>query len=195
LIRPTLEDAALDQLFREARSVKRFRSDPVPHETLTALYELAKWGPTTANCTPARFVFVTSDAGRETLTALAAEGNRAKVASAPCTVIIGQDMDFPELMPRLAPHIPGAREHMAKTVETEALRSSSLQGAYLILAARALGLDCCPMGGFDHDGVDAAFFSGRNVKSNFICGLGVGTDEGLHPRGDRLSLNEACGFA
>ena len=189
-----LDDAALDILFREARSYNRWAPEAVPEKTLHALYELLKWGPTSANCCPARFVFVTSAAAKATLVGCVSPGNVPKVEHAPVTVIIGMDEKFYEKIPFLFPHRPQAGEGLKDPAvgRTVMMRNSSLQGAYLILAARSLGLDCGPMSGFDNAKVDAAFFSGTSVKSNFICALGVGTNELLYPRSPRLSFDEAC---
>ncbi len=191
-----LDDAALDIQFAEARSYNRWSPEAVPEKTLHALYELLKWGPTsrTNRCCPARFVFVTSAAAKATLAGCVSPGNVAKVEQAPVTVIVGMDEKFYEKIPFLFPHRPQAGEGFKEPAvgRVTAMRNSSLQGAYLILAARALGLDCGPMSGFDNAKVDAAFFGGTSVKSNFICALGVGTTELLYPRCPRLSFDEAC---
>jgi 3-hydroxypropanoate dehydrogenase len=189
-----LDNAALDILFREARSYNRWAPEAVPENTLHALYQLLKWGPTSANCCPARFVFVTSAAAKATLVGCVSPGNVPKVEQAPVTVIIGMDEKFYEKIPFLFPHRPQAGEGLKDPAvgRTVMMRNSSLQGAYLILAARSLGLDCGPMSGFDNAKVDAAFFGGTSVKSNFICALGVGTNELLYPRSPRLSFDEAC---
>ena len=191
-------DTALDQLFRTARTPNDWASTPVAEHTVRALYDLLKWGPTSANTTPARFVWVRSDAGRARLASLAAEGNRPKILAAPLTVIIGHDLDFPQTLPKLFP----ARGEMMKKIfeqpgltEITALRNGSLQGAYLIIAARALGLDCGPMSGFDNAAVDREFFAGTRVQSNFICSLGHGKPESVFPRNPRLTFEEAGRFA
>ena len=193
-MKKALDDAALGTLFREARSYNRWSPEAVPESTLHALYELLKWGPTSANCCPARFVFVTSAAAKATLVGCVSPGNVPKVEQAPVTVIIGMDEKFYEKIPFLFPHRPQAGEGLKDPAvgRTVMMRNSSLQGAYLILAARSLGLDCGPMSGFDNAKVDAAFFGGTSVKSNFICALGVGTNELLYPRSPRLSFDEAC---
>jgi 3-hydroxypropanoate dehydrogenase len=182
----TISRPVLDQLFRLARTRNGWKADPV--------YDLAKWGPTAANSTPARFVFVTSVPAKEKLVAVAAGNNKAKIMAAPVTAIIGYDLDFPETLPKLFPHVPTMKDHFTDPVATEtgALRNSSLQGAYLMIAARALGLDCGPMSGFDNAGVDAAFFAGTRIKSNFLCSLGHGTDDNLFPRLPRHTFDEAC---
>jgi 3-hydroxypropanoate dehydrogenase len=193
-MKKTLDDAALDILFRDARSYNRWSPEAVPEKTLHALYELLKWGPTSANCSPARFVFVTSAASKATLAGCVSPGNLVKVEQAPVTVIIGMDEKFYERIPFLFPHRPQIAD-MFKDPDfgrATMMRNSSLQGAYLILAARSLGLDCGPMSGFENAKVDAAFFGGTSVKSNFICALGVGTTELLYPRSPRLPFDEAC---
>ncbi|QNH22938.1 malonic semialdehyde reductase [Xanthomonas sp. GW] len=189
-----LHDAALDQLFRTARTQNAFRDTPVGEDTLRALYDLLKWGPTAANSSPARFVFVTSAAGKEKLKPALSEGNLAKTLAAPVTVIVAHDEDFHEKLPYLFPHadakswFDGPREGRSES----AFRNGSLQGAYLILAARSLGLDAGPMSGFDNAKVDAAFFAGTAIKSNFLVNLGHGDPAGLFPRLPRLSFDEAA---
>ena len=193
-MRKSLDEAALDTLFREARSYNRWTPEPVPEKTLHALYDLLKLGPTSANCCPARFLFATSAAAKATLVGCVLPGNAVKVEQAPVTVIIGMDEKFYEKIPFLYPQRP----QMADLFKNPAigsihmLRNATLQGAYLILAARSLGLDCGPMSGFDNAKVDAAFFAGTAVKSNFICALGSGTSEALFPRNPRLPFDEAC---
>ncbi|MBQ1543462.1 malonic semialdehyde reductase [Caulobacter sp. CCUG 60055] len=190
-----LDDRALDQLFREARTRNGWRTEPLPEALLRQVYDLARMGPTSANISPARFVFVTSDEGRARLAGLASEGNAPKIVEAPCTVIVGYDLDFADHVPKLFPHNPGAKDWFPKgaaSTEQAAFRNGSLQGAYLMLAARSLGLDCGPMSGFDNAGVDAAFFAGTAVKSNFICSIGYGTDKNLFARSPRLAFEEAC---
>jgi 3-hydroxypropanoate dehydrogenase len=171
-----LDDAALDTSFREARSYNRWSPEPVPEKTLHALYDLLKLGPTSVNCCPARFVFVTSAAAKAMLVDCVSPGNVVKAEQAPVTVIVGMDEKFYEKIPFLFPQKP----------------QMTLQGAYMMLAARSLGLDCGPMSGFDHAKIDAAFFAGTSVKSNFICALGSGTTEALFPRNPRLPFDEAC---
>jgi 3-hydroxypropanoate dehydrogenase len=192
-----LEDPALRQLFLDARTRNGWRADPVPEALLHELYDLMKFGPTAANSSPARFVFVTSSDAKEKLASVASSGNQAKIKAAPVTVIVGYDMDFPETLPKLFPHVPGMKSTFGDPAITEhtAFRNSSLQGAYMIIAARSLGLDCGPMSGFDNGKVDALFFAGTKVKSNFICSLGHGSDENLFPRLPRLSFDEACRIA
>jgi 3-hydroxypropanoate dehydrogenase len=192
-----LDDTALDTLFREARSYNRWTAEPVPETRLRALYDLLKMGPTSANCCPARFVFVASKAGKEKLATCVIDSNVIKVQQAPVTVIIAMDEKFYEKVPYLFPHKPEIAEmfkdpHVGKSTMT---RNATLQGAYLILAARSLGLDTGPMSGFIHDKVDAAFLAGTSYKSNFLCSLGVGTTEQLFARSPRLSFEEACRMA
>ena len=189
----TLDPQALDQLFRTARSRNAWREEHLPERIWRDLYDLLKLGPTSANISPARFVFVTSQEGKVRLAPYMMETNRAKSMAAPAIVIIGDDHDFPERIPQLFPHNPGAKDWFGDPVlrERVAFRNGSLQGAYLILAARALGLDTGPMSGFDNDGVDRAFFAGTNIKSNFICALGHGIDQPFD-RLPRLSFEEAC---
>lgn len=163
--------------------------------TLQSLYDLLKYGPTSANCSPARFVFLTSQQAKERLAPHLMEANVPKVMGAPVTVIIGYDTTFYDRIPELFPHNPGAREWFVNDGELgypTAFRNGTLQGAYLMLAARALGLDCGPMSGFDNQGVDAEFFPDGQVKSNFLCALGYGSDELLFPRSPRLGFDDAC---
>ena len=188
-----LSDTSLDQIFRTARSRNGWSPEPIPEPDLRAIYDLAKMGPTSANMSPARFAWVVSQAGKETLASLSSATNGAKILVAPVTVIIGYDLDFPEQLPKLFPHNPTAKDWFGDPVfrESAAFRNSSLQGAYLMIAARALGYDCGPMSGFDNAGVDAAFFEGTRIKSNFICSIGKGTDENLFDRSPRLTFEEA----
>jgi 3-hydroxypropanoate dehydrogenase len=186
-----------DQLFGAARTPGGFLPTPVDDARLHALYELLKWGPTSANCCPARFVFVRSPGGRQRLANCVDGGNRSRVLAAPVTVIVGMDLDFPDTLGRLYPQadarswFAGRPEHIRAT----ALRNSSLQGGYLILAARALGLDAGPMSGFDAERVDAAFWSGTAVRTNFICCLGHADPAQQRPRNPRLAFDEACRLA
>jgi 3-hydroxypropanoate dehydrogenase len=189
-----LADPALDQLFRTARSHNGWTSEPIAESTLRELYEIAKLGPTAANTNPARFVFVTSVEGREKLASVSSGANQAKIKAAPATVIVGYDLDFAEHLAALFPHFPGIKAAFADPVAAEqnAFRNSSLQGAYLIMAARSLGLDCGPMSGFDNAKVDALFFAGTRVKSNFICSIGHGDGSNQFARLPRLSFEDAC---
>jgi 3-hydroxypropanoate dehydrogenase len=192
-----LDNAGLDTLFRESRSYNRWTSDPLPEGKLRGLYDLLKFGPTSANCCPARFVFVSSEQAKKKLLECVSEGNHVKVQQAPVTVIIAMDEKFYEKVPYLFPHKPEVANMFKDPVagKVHLMRNATLQGAYLILAARALGLDTGPMSGFSNEKVDAAFFAGTPLRSNFLCALGVATTEALFPRGPRLSFEEACKIA
>jgi 3-hydroxypropanoate dehydrogenase len=189
-----VNDEALDTIFRSARTQNRWLDKPVSNALLMAVYDLMRWGPTSANCSPARIVFATTAEAKERLAQHCSPGNAPKVRSAPATAIIGYDVDFPALLPKLFPHDQTAKSWFADPghAERTAFRNGSLQGAYFIVAARALGLDCGPMSGFDNAKVDAEFFAGTAVKSNFICGVGYGDPAGLFGRSPRLSFDEAC---
>lgn len=186
-----------EQLFTEARTQNGYLDRPLPDATLRDLYELLKWGPTSANSCPARFVFVRSAEARARLLECMSEGNRPKVSQAPVTVIIGMDMAFHDKLPKLFPHTDARAWFAGKPdlIATTAMRNSSLQGAYLILAARALGLGCGPMSGFDAAKVDAAFWAGTSVRTNFVCTLGHGDPAKILPRSPRLDFDEACRLA
>ena len=186
-----------EQLFAAARSHNRFSDEAVPDTTLQQIYELMKWGPTSANCCPARIVFVRSPEAKEQLVACMSAGNVDKTRSASVVAVIGMDLAFYEQLPRLFPATDARSWFVGKPdlVAATALRNSSLQGGYFIMAARALGLDCGPMSGFDAAKVDAAFFAATTVKSNFVCALGRGQPEALYPRGPRLGFDEACRLA
>jgi 3-hydroxypropanoate dehydrogenase len=189
-----IADQALDIIFREARTRNGWEDRAVSTTLMQAVYDLMKWGPTSANCSPARFVFVTSKEAKERLRPHLAPGNVAKTMAAPASVIIGHDLAFYEKLPQLFPQTD-AKSWFAGNdalIASTAFRNGSLQGAYFIIAARALGLDCGPMSGFDNEGVDREFFAGTTVKSNFLCNIGYGTDENLYPRNPRLSFDEAC---
>jgi 3-hydroxypropanoate dehydrogenase len=204
-----VNDQALDTLFREARTFSSWLPRPVTDETLRNLYDLLKWGPTSANASPARFAFLRSKEAKERLRPALAPLNVEKTMTAPVTVIVAYDMKFYDHLPRLFPHNPGMAklfENSPEMVETTAKRNSSLQGAYMIMAARALGLDCGPMSGFDRMKIDEEFFAaGRpcfgcdqeffpegHVKTNFLCNLGYGDRSALFPRLPRLPFAEAC---
>ena len=189
-----LSDAALAQLFTEARTRNAWTDRPVAPELLTRLYDLTMFGPTAVNATPARFLFLTSPDAKARLAPLMSEGNRAKTLQAPVNLIIAQDIDFHEQLPKLFPHAPGARDWFADEAgrREAAFRNASLQGGYLIIAARALGLDVGPMSGFDAAGVKAEFFANSAVEPNFILNLGYGSDENLFPRSPRLTFDEAA---
>lgn len=192
-----LDDRALDQLFREARTHNAWQKKDVPDALLQQLYDLVKWGPTSANASPARFVFVKSPEAKAKLKEALAPGNVEKTMTAPVTVIVAQDMAFHDKLPQLFPHAD-ARSWFAGNdalIESTAFRNASLQGAYLILAARALGLDTGAMSGFDAAKLDAAFFAGTAVKSNFLINLGYGDEAGLFPRSPRLAFDEAARIA
>jgi 3-hydroxypropanoate dehydrogenase len=205
----TVDDKTLDTLFREARTYAKWLPRPIADKTLHELWEVIKWAPTSANAEPARFAFLRSKESKERLRPALAPLNVEKTMTAPVTVIVGYDLRFYERLPKLFPQNPGMAklfESNPEMVETTAKRNSSLQGAYLIMAARALGLDCGPMSGFDHTKVDEEFFAAGkpcfgcdqeffpegHVKTNFICNLGYGDPASLHPRLPRLSFNEAC---
>jgi 3-hydroxypropanoate dehydrogenase len=204
-----LTEQSVDQLFREARTHNGWLQKSVTDETLRELYDLMKWGPTSANSSPARFVFIRSKEGKQRLLPALAAGNVEKTMTAPVTVIVAYDLKFYDKFPTLFPHAPATRNYFANNpqlVEDTAMRNSSLQGGYMILAARALGLDCGPMSGFDNAKLDKEFFeAGRatysqqqelfpegHVKSNFLCNLGYGDRAKLFPRGPRLTFDEAC---
>lgn len=182
-----LSDAALDQLFRKARTYNHYLDKPVGEDTLRAIWDLVKMGPTSANSLPARLVWCTTAEAKEKLAALSSGSNAEKIRKAPVTLIVGMKIDFHEDLPEFFPHAPAMKDIFggvpAPVREAMALRNSSLQGAYFIMAARALDLDCGPMSGFDNAGVDAAFFAETpGVKSNFIATLGYGDPAGLHDR-------------
>jgi 3-hydroxypropanoate dehydrogenase len=190
-----LDQAALDQLFLDARTHNAWQDRAVPDELLHRLYDTFRMGPTSANSCPARIVFVKSRAAKEKLVPALMESNRAKSMAAPVTAIIGYDLRFYEKLGKLFPNAPDARSWFDKdeqTAFTNAFRNGTLQGAYLIVAARALGLDCGPMSGFDNALVDRLFFAGTPVKSNFVCNLGYGDPRGVHARNPRLDFDEAC---
>jgi 3-hydroxypropanoate dehydrogenase len=193
---PILSAAALDQLFRTARTQNAWKDRPVDEAQLHALYDLMKWGPTSANCSPARIVFVKSDAAKRKLEPALSDGNRAKTMRAPVTAIIATDYAFYEKLPYLFPHADAKSwfEGNQPLIETTAFRNATLQGGYFILAARSIGLDCGPMSGFDNAKVDAAFFTGTRIKSNFLVALGYGDPDPsvLFPRSPRLAFDEAC---
>ncbi len=186
-INQPLDDAALDQIFRSARTYNGFLDRSVSEEQLHAIWDLMKMGPTSANCLPARIVWCASQDAKEKLAALAMPENGEKILSAPVTAIIGMDLEFHEELPDLFPHTD-ARSWFAgndELIQSTAFRNSSLQGAYFIIAARALGLDTGPMSGFDNDAVDAAFYAGTSIKSNFISTLGYGDPDSIFDRSPR----------
>ena len=187
-------DHALDQILREARTYNDFEDRPVSQSMIEAIYELTKWGATSANSSPARFVFVTSQKAKERLKPHLLGANVDKTMKAPCTVIIGYDLAFYEELPKLFPHTDAKSwfEGNDELIQETAFRNGTLQGAYLTIAARALGLDCGSMSGFDQDGVNEEFFKGTTIKSNWLCNIGYGTTKNLFPRSPRLSFEEAC---
>jgi len=192
-----INEAALRQIFLDARTHNKWRAQEVPDSLLKELVDVLKIGPTSANCSPARILFVKSQAAKERLKPHLDEGNRDKTMAAPVCAIIGYDLAFYEHLPKLFPHDQTARSWFAgkpKHIETTAFRNGALQGAYLIIAARAPGLDCGPMSGFNNAGVDAAFFAGTEVKSNFLCNLGYGDPAGVRPRGPRFAFDETAGI-
>lgn len=186
-----------EQLFDHARTHNAFDPQPIPEATLRQLWDLMKWGPTSANCSPVRIVFVSSSEAKEKLLACVSPGNFEKTRQSPVTAIIAMDMAFYDKLPQLFPHAD-ARPWFADKpdlIAATAFRNSSLQGGYFIIAARALGLDCGPMSGFDAAKLDAAFFAGTTLKSNFICNLGHGDAGKLFSRSPRLAFDEACTVA
>ena len=189
---PSLDTKALDQLFLKARTHSAWRAEPVSDELLQQLVDTMKMGPTSANCSPARLIFVRSDAAKKRLAPLLDATNRAKTLAAPVTVVIGHDLAFYVHLAKLFPHTNARAwfEGNDKKIIETAFRNGSLQGAYLIMAARALGLDCGPMSGFDNAGIDREFFSGTSTKSNFLCNLGYGDMTQLMPRSPRFSFDE-----
>ena len=190
----TISQEALDQIFIKARTHSHWLDQPVPDEILNRIYEIMKYGPTSANSCPARIVFVKSKEAKEKLLPCMAQGNVEKTKTAPVTAILAMDMEFYEKLPKLFPHAD-ARSWFAGNkplIESTAFRNGTLQGAYFIITARSLGLDCGPMSGFDNAKADAAFFAGTSWKSNFICNLGYGDASKLHPRSPRLDFDEAC---
>ncbi len=192
-----IDEAALDQLFREARTHNGWQPRPVADELLRQAVDLAKMGPTSANASPLRIVFVRTKEGKERLKPALGPTNVEKTMAAPVTAIIGHDLAFHDLLPRLFPHADARAWFVGNEplIETTAFRNGSLQGAYFILAARALGLDCGPMSGFDNAQVDAAFFAGTTIKSNFLVNLGYGDPAKLFPRSPRLDAAEIARFA
>src|SRR4051812_30220180 len=188
-------DAALETIFRDARTLRKWRDQPIAPALLMAIYDLARLGPTESNISPARFHFVVSKAAKARLEPLLDEGNRVQTMTAPATAIIGYDLDFVSHQQKLAPRATSMATKMAADPELArlmAMRSTGLEGGYFMIAARALGLDCGPMSGFDFEGVDREFFAGTSIKSYFLCNLGYGDREGLRPRAARLDFDEAC---
>lgn len=189
-----LNDTALDTLFYRARTHNGWQPREVSDAQLEHLFDLLKWAPTAANSSPARLVFVKGAEAKARLLPCMAPGNQAKVEQAPVTVIVGMDMEFYDKLPQLSPAVDARSWFVGndKSIADTAFRNSSLQGAYLIMAARAIGLDCGPMSGFDADQLNAAFFAGTPVRANFVCSLGYGEPSKVRPRAPRLSFAEAC---
>ena len=191
-----ISDAALDTIFRDARTLRQWQNKPVSPALLMAIYDLMRWGPTETNITPARIHFVVSKAAKARLEPLLDESNRAQTMAAPATAIVGYDLEFAATLEKLAPRAAKSLgEKLAadpQRAQLMAIRSAGLQGGYFIVAARALGLDCGPMSGFDRDGVDKEFFAGPAIKSLFLCNLGYGDHGRVRPRAARLSFDEAC---
>jgi len=189
-----VNDEALDTIFRNAHTHNKWLDKPVSPALLMAIYDLMRWGPTSANVSPARIVFVVSKEAKERLKPHLGPVNVDKTMAAPATAIIGHDLNFAHHVPKLFPHNPGAKDWFKDPAfaEKTAFRNGTLQGAYFIIAARALGLDCGPMSGFDNEGVDREFFAGTAIKSNFLCSVGYGDHAGVFARSPRLSFDEAC---
>lgn len=189
-----IDSTAIDTLFTAARTHNGWLDKPVTDTQLHQIYDLLKWGPTSANCSPARVVFVKTPEAKERLVACMSAGNAAKTAQAPVTAIIGMDMEFYEKLPQLFPHADARAWFVGNqpSIDATAFRNSSLQGAYFMMAARAIGLDCGPMSGFDEAKLNAAFFAGTTVKVNFVCSIGYGDVTKLFGRSPRLSFDEAC---
>jgi 3-hydroxypropanoate dehydrogenase len=192
-----LTEKALQQLFTEARTHNGWKPEPVSDELLRKVYDLAKFGPTSANCSPLRIVFIKSPAAKERLKPILAPGNVEKTMAAPVTALLGMDMKFYDQLPKLFPHADARAWYVGNDamITDAANRNSSLQGAYLMIAARSLGLDCGPMSGFDKAKADAEFFKGTAFTSNFLCNLGFGDATKLYPRSPRLTFEEACQIA
>jgi 3-hydroxypropanoate dehydrogenase len=193
-MRGTIDDAGLDLVFRAARTQNSWQPKDVAEELLRRVYDLTKMGPTSANCCPARFVFVTTKGGKERLRPALAAGNVDKTMSAPVTAIIGYDTKFYDLLPELFPHadMKSMFASNESAAQETAIRNGSLQGGYLMIAARSLGLDCGPMSGFDPAKLNAEFWPDGQIKANFLCNIGYGDDENVHDRGPRLAFERAC---
>jgi 3-hydroxypropanoate dehydrogenase len=191
-----INDEALDLIFRSARTFRGFQQGPITPQILMAVYDLMQLGPTANNCCPARILFIVSVEAKEKLRPHLAKGNVDKTMNAPATAIIGYDLAFYDQFPKLSPGRPLAREEAARqssdSIQETAFRNGTLQGGYFILAARAVGLDCGPMSGFDDVGANETFFSGTKVKSNFLCNLGYGDEPSMRPRAPRLSFDDSC---
>ncbi|GGE99780.1 putative NADH dehydrogenase/NAD(P)H nitroreductase [Aliidongia dinghuensis] len=192
-----IDERSLDTLFRAARTHNGWQDKPVPESLLRQVFDLAKMGPTSANCSPMRLVFVTSAEGKERLKPALSAGNLDKTMAAPVTAIVAQDTQFYELLPKLFPHADARSWFVGNEalIQATMFRNASLQGAYLIMAARALGLDCGPMSGFDQAKVNAEFFPDGRFQANFLCNLGYGNPEKLFPRSPRFDFEDVCTFA
>lgn len=193
----TLTEQDLDLIFRAARTVNAWQDRPVERELLGKVYDLMKFGPTSANCSPLRIVFVTSPEGKARLKPTLMEGNVAKTMAAPAVAILASDTRFYEHLPRLFPHADAKSWFVgnAPLIEATAFRNSTLQAAYFIIAARAMGLDCGPMSGFDAEALNGAFFPDGRFKANFLCNIGYGDHSGDYPRAPRFGFDEVCRFA
>lgn len=190
-----LTDESLDILFRNARTHRAWLPKPVSDDFLRELYDLMKWGPTSANCSPVRILFLRTPESKQRLRPALSPGNVNSAMKAPVTAVIAHDLKFYDQLPKLFPHNPGIRDLFANSPDlaaTTAFRNGSLQGGYFILAARSVGLDCGPMSGFDNAKLDAEFFPSGNLKSNFLCNLGYGDPSQLFPRAPRLDFDETC---
>ncbi len=191
-----LNDYSLDQLFRKARTYNAWEDREVPETLIQALYDLMKFGATSANCSPARVLFLRSNEAKQRLKPHLIEGNSDKTMTAPCVAVIGHDLQFHEHLPRLFPHTDARSwfEGNPTLIAETAFRNGTLQGAYLMMAARALGLDCGPMSGFDQQGVSKEFFEQEpgDVRANFLCSIGYGTSENLFDRSPRFGFDEVC---
>lgn len=195
-----LDDKALDKILRSARTHNGWLSKPVTDDQIRAIYELAKWGPTSANSQPARFVFVRTKEGKERLRPALSAGNTEKTMSAPVTAIVAYDTQFYEHLPKHFPHDQSAihwfkGEGKEAVASTTAVRNGTLQGAYLMIAARALGLDCGAMSGFNNAVVDENFFPDGRFKTNFLCNIGYGDESKIFTRSPRMNFEDACSFA
>lgn len=197
MTRAAIPDAALDQVWRDARTHNAFKAEPVTDADLEAIFDLMKWGPTSANCQPLRIVLVRSAEAKAKLAPALSAGNHDKTMAAPVTAIFGYDLEFYERLPQLFPHTDAKSWFAGKpdAILATAQRNSTLQAAYFMLAARALGFDCGPMSGFDAAKVDAAFFAGTPVRTNFICNIGRGDGSKLMPRNPRLAFADVCRIA
>ncbi len=189
-----IDQKALDQLFFDARTHNAWQDRPVSDELLRELFDVLRWAPTSANCSPARIVFVKTPEAKAKLLPALIEGNVEKTRTAPVTAIIGHDLEFHEHLPKLFPHTDARSWFVGNQplIEATAFRNGTLQGAYLIMAARALGLDCGPMSGFDPDQINEAFFAGSTTRVNFLCNLGYGQPEALFPRSPRFEFEDVC---